>query len=308
MKIENLYIASKMDELPLSVILAEPDGDPVGVVQLVHGMAEHKERYLPFIEYLCEYGFVCLIHDHRGHGKSVLTEDDLGYFGENGAEATVEDVHQMTEFLKERYPGKPITLFGHSMGSLTVRCYLRKYDADIDSLIVSGCVSENPVAKIGLGLVKTLKGLKGEHGKSGLIDSMALGGYSKAFKDEPSPNAWICSDPAVVEAYDADPLCGFHFTLNGYAALMGQLIDCYKTDGWAMANKNLPIHFISGEYDPCMVNLEAFVAALQFLRERGYTDVTSTLFENMRHEVLNEKEHMKVYEDVLPHIARKKLA
>lgn len=299
MKQEFFYIPSLQDKLPLHVLLVTPDDPPKGLVQFCHGMAEHKERYLPFMEFLAEQGYACLIHDHRGHGQSVLSPEDLGYFGDNGAEAAVEDLHQMTLLLKERYPGLPLSLFGHSMGSLIVRCYLKKYDADIDALIISGCVSYNPGAKAGLRLVKMLQKIQSPHAHSSLVDNLAFGSYSRSVRPCPSRNSWICSDPEVVSTYDADPLCGFSFTLNGYEALFTLVCETYDPDGWSLSNPTLPIHFVSGVDDPCLIDLEAFAKALQFLRNRGYQNVSSTLLEAMRHEVLNEKDRDKVYQDVL---------
>ena len=296
---EFFYVASEQDQLPLHALLVTPEAAPRGLVQFCHGMSEHKERYLPFMEYLCSQGYACLIHDHRGHGQSVLSTDDLGYFGENGAQAAVKDLHQLTLLFKERFPGLPLSLFGHSMGSLIVRCYLKKYDGDIDALVVSGCVSQNPAAKAGLQLVKAMEKVRSPHTRSHTVTAMAFGSYRRSVKGAASPNAWICSDPEVVVAYDADPLCGFEFTLNGYEALFTLVCETYQTEGWGVSNPSLPIHFVSGVDDPCLINLESFAKALQFLRSRGYANVSSTLLEDMRHEVLNEKGKEKVYLDVL---------
>ncbi len=304
MKQENYIIPSLFDGTKLSVLVTVPDSEPVGLVQFCHGMAEYKERYLPFMSWLSEQGFVCLIHDHRGHGQSVACADDLGYFGARGNEAVVEDTHQMTLRLRELYPGLPLTLFGHSMGSLIVRCYLQRYDADLDALVVSGCVAANPAGAAGLGLVKALKLFKGERHRSAFITKMAFGTYNKNIPDAKSPNAWLNTDEQAVAAYDADPLCGFTFTLNGYEALFKLIIGCYDAKAFGLAKPGLPIHFVSGSCDPCLTDAAHFRAAVDFLKERGYTSVTDTLFEGLRHEVLNEPTRMTVYADVLAHLAR----
>ena len=143
---KTVYLTSKQDGLKLHVLLMEPEGEPKGIVQIVHGMAEHKERYEPFMEMLCKHGYISVIHDHRGHGKSIRKEEDLGYFYDESGTAIIEDVHQITQWTKERYGKLPYHLFGHSMGSLVVRCYLKKYDDELDSLIVCGSPSENKAA------------------------------------------------------------------------------------------------------------------------------------------------------------------
>ena len=303
MKQEYFTVASAVDGLPLSVLLVTPEEAPKGLVQFCHGMAEYKERYLPFMEWLAAQGYACLIHDHRGHGQSVRAQEDLGWFGEDGGRAVVEDTHQMTLFFREKFPGLPLTLFGHSMGSLIVRCYLRQYDKDLDALVVSGCVSENPAAKIALGLVRFLEKSKGDRHRSKLITGMAFGSYAKPFKGETSPNCWLNTDADAVAAYDADPLCGFTFTLNGYEALFTLCGACYETEGWGMAKPELPIHFVSGADDPCMTSAKLFASAVAFLRGRGYRAVSSRLFSGMRHEILNEPEHLTVYEEVREHLA-----
>ncbi len=301
---EFFYVSSLLDEYPLHVMLATPDEAPRGLVQFAHGMAEYKERYLPIIEFLCDHGFACMIHDHRGHGKSIIMEEDLGYFGENGAEAVVEDLHQLTILFKTRFPDVPLTLFGHSMGSLIVRCYLKKYDGELAALLVSGCVSENPAGKAGLGLVKGLQVFRSPRSRLQFIHNIAFGSYNRKFEDAPSPNAWLSTDPSVVEAYDADPLCGFVFTLNGFESLFQLIVDTYDEKDWQVSNPDLPIHFIAGIDDPCIISLEAFVEAMNFLRVRGYRHVGSTLWDGMRHEVLNEVDKEKVFETVLRNVAK----
>ena len=126
---KTVYLTSKQDGLKLHVLLMEPEQSPKGIVQICHGMAEHKERYEPFMQMLCSNGYISVIHDHRGHGKSVKDVVDLGYFYDDSGKAIIEDAHQVTTWMKERYGEElPYHLFGHSMGSLVVRCYLKKYD------------------------------------------------------------------------------------------------------------------------------------------------------------------------------------
>ena len=151
MKEEKYRHISKTDSLEISVLRAEPDNaDEIkGIVQIVHGMNEYKERYLNFISFLVSKGYLCVIHDHRGHGESIKSRDDLGHMYEGGFEALIDDTHEITLEIKEyakKLTGKelPLTLIGHSMGSMVVRSYIRKYDSDIDKLAVIGCPSKSP--------------------------------------------------------------------------------------------------------------------------------------------------------------------
>lgn len=297
MKTEHISFVSRQDGLILDGLIIAPDS-PKAVLQLVHGMCEHKERYIPFMEYMAEQGFACVIHDHRGHGRSVKAISDLGYFYENGAEAIVEDTYQVLKETKERYKGFPYILMGHSMGSMIVRCFIKKYDSEIDALIVCGSPSVNEAVDFGVGLVRFLMKFKGDHGKSRLMDYIVTGNCDKVFAKERLKSSWITSDKAVVEAYNADPYCNYTFTLNGYEALLMLMKNTYSKKGWKMSMNELPIHFIAGAEDPYITNASKFESAVQFLRDRGYKNVTAKLYEGMRHEVLNEKNKAIVYKDV----------
>jgi len=297
MKKKELEFLSKQDNLRLSGLLIEPEKGKA-ILQISHGMCEHKERYIPFMEYMAKQGYICVIHDHRGHGKSIQSKEDLGYFYKNGGQNLVEDLHQVTESIKEQYPKLPCFLFGHSMGSLAVRCYCKKYDAELDGLIVCGSPSENSIAGIGILIDKAVQKYRGERGRSSVIDHVFSKDFEKAFEEEKTPHAWICSDKNVVTAYNEDPLCNFTFTLNGYEALLWLVKNTYSIQGWKLENPDLPIYFISGEQDPCMIDKKKFTEAVEMMRRTGYRQVSSKLYKGMRHEILNEIGKEQVYTDI----------
>ena len=138
------YIESEADGLDISVLAVVPDETPYkGILQLVHGMSEYKERYLPFMEYMAKKGYVCVIHDQRGHGKSVRALDDLGYMYGGGADAILKDIEVVNREMHQQLPDLPLILFGHSMGSLAVRAFARDHDDCMDMLIVCGSPSKN---------------------------------------------------------------------------------------------------------------------------------------------------------------------
>jgi len=292
-------IKSDYDDLDLSVLVATPaDKVPVGIVQLVHGMTEHKERYIPFMNYLAERGFVSIIHDHRGHGKSLKSENDLGFFYKGGWKAMVKDVLKVQNYVKKEYPGLPVYLFGHSMGSMVVRSFVKRYDDSVAKLIVCGCPSYNAAAGAGLALAEAMSFIMGEHYRSGLLQYLSTGAFNKKFKKE-GPCAWHTVNKDNVEKYIADPQCGFRFTANGYANLFSLVLDCYAKKDWTIKNPSLPILFISGGDDPCRLSDEKFYQAVNFMKERGYSDVSSRLYEGLRHEILNEKECETIFADVV---------
>ena len=296
---EKTKIKSNQDGLELDVSFTKPEGEIKGIVQISHGMAEHKERYYPFMEYLASCGYICIIHDHRGHGASVKKQEDLGYFYDDKAEYIVEDLHQITTYIKEKYPDKKLILFGHSMGSMVVRKYIKKYDKDIDKLIVCGSPSQNPYLGLALIVVKILKTFKGEYHRSNLIQKLAFGLYNKKIENPISENAWVCANEDTVREYDKDELNGFVFTLNGFQNLFTLMKDIYSKEKWNLNNKALPIFFIAGEDDPVIVSSKDWQKAQDFLKEVGYENVSGKLYSGMRHEILNEKEKQKVFEDIL---------
>lgn len=299
-------ITSEYDSIPISIIHSVKSAEkPKAIVQIVHGMCEHKERYLDFMTFLAEKGYYCIIHDHRGHGESVKSAEDLGYFYTGGYRAMVEDTKAVSVFAKKDCGEDiPFFLLGHSMGSMIVRSYTKLYDKDIDKLIVCGSPSANPAAGIGKMLARLIGSIKGDRHRPAIIQKISFGAFNKNFKGEESPNAWVCSDPEVIKAYDNDPLCNYTFTVNGFHNLFSLMQDCYGTDGWAMNRPGLPILFISGAEDPCLTNEKSFLKAVDNMKKAGYKNVSYRLYPGMRHEILNEKDKFTVWNDVADFISR----
>lgn len=293
--ISQYSVRSERDGTMLSVLKVSPESRIRGVLQMAHGMAEHKERYTAMMQFLADRGYVCVMNDHRGHGASVASEKDLGYFGKDGANALVDDLHQITTALRKEYPGVPLYLYGHSMGSLAVRVYRNRYEADIDGLIVCGSPGQNPAADAGIRLIKLLTVFKGGHGYSKLITKMT-GGMSARFANEGSPFAWLSTVHGEVEKYEKDPLCGFPFKLNGYQALMELMKQAYMPA--KTAKPDMPVHFLSGADDPCMPDKAGFENAVNVMRANGCARVTSKLYEGRRHEIHNEDIREQVYADI----------
>lgn len=291
-------IISPFDGLRLSLIYAEPEGSPKGIVQIAHGMCEHKERYIPLMEYLCSNGFAVVCNDHRGHGASVKSEEDLGYMGKDGWLGLVEDLKAVTLWARDRWPGIPLNLFGHSMGSMAVRSYAKRYDSMIDSLIVCGCPSDNPAKGAGILLARVIGCIKGWHHRPAILQKMSFGAYNKPFEKEGWPAGWVCSDPDILKAYHSDPLCQYIFTADGFLNLLLLMKDCYSTD-WKASHTELPIHFISGAEDPCRVDDEALAKAVRAMQDRGYENVSLKVYPGLRHEIHNETDHQEVWSDIL---------
>ena len=301
---------SQSDGLPLSVLRIEPNesSNIKGIVQLVHGMCEHKERYVDFMRFLAENGYITVIHDNRGHGESVKSKNDYGYFYEGGYKALIEDIHEITVETKKYaedelgIDGLPYTLLGHSMGSLAVRCYIKKYDYELDRLCVIGCPSDLPGTKYGLKFIQLISKIKGERSCSKLVDYLVMDShYKKKYKKE-GPMAWQFTNPEAAQKLINDPLCHIRFTLNGYENLVKLTLETYSDQGYVMKNPGLKIKFFSGREDPCAVSKTAFTNAMRLIKRQGYKNVNGKMYKGMRHEVLNEADNMRVYKDILDFI------
>ena len=257
-------------------------------------MVEHKEYYYDFMEYLAKNGYACIINDHRGHGRSIKNISDLGYLYEESSDYLVEDLHQITMYLKNKFPNKELVLFGHSMGSLIVRKYLKKYDFEINKLIVCGSPSINKMSKIGLILSKTVKLLKGERYRSNFLNKLALS------NDE--TNSWISDNKEYIDKYNNDKLCGYIFTTNGFINLTNLMIDVYSKRDWKLKNKKLPIFFIAGRNDSVIKSEKLWHKSISFLKDVGYKNITYKLYDDMKHAILFEKNNANVLKDIIDFI------
>ena len=287
--------------------LWSPDCPPRGVVQLVHGVAEHIGRYDAFARFLCDNGFAAAGTDHLGHGLTVRDESEKGWFAEtNGWEKIILDEKTMRDTLKKRFPGVPMILLGHSMGSFMARTYIGDYPEDFDLCILSG-TGHTPGAVCRAGRMVARREIRrnGSKYRSATLQNMAFGSYLKGIENPIGASDWICRDEAVIRAYEEDPLCGF----MGTAELMYEMMRGLETIGNNNHNmkmkKDLPILFIAGEADPVGGWGKGVRTVFDRFKGIGMQDVTIKMYPEMRHEVLNELGKEQVWQDVLGWINKK---
>ena len=285
---------------------ARPDLSPRAVVQLVHGMSEHVERYAPFAEFLVAHGFVVCANDHVGHGKTACSADDLGHMPlEAGEDALVEDVHALREKVRERYPGTRHVMFGHSMGSFVTRVYLTRHAEGLSAAILCGTGQQPRTQTVaGRMLTRLLAALRGERHRSRLIDSMGAGAYGRAIKDARTSVDWIATDPDVVDEYIADPLCGQTFTVGAYGVLASLVADATDARLAQRVPRDLPLLFIAGAEDPVGECGRGVSRAVDEYRNAGLRLVEKTIYPGARHEILNEPIRETVWADVEAFLAR----
>lgn len=274
-----------------------------GVVQLVHGMAEHIERYDEFARFLAGLGYVVFGHDHIGHGKSVSSMDDLGNLPLDGGKKILVDDVDLVRKAALKASGKtedlPVFVFGHSMGSFVVRSYITHYPQGLTGAVLCGTGNQaRALSLAGRTVARTIGRLRGEDYHSRFVDSLVIGAFSSSIEDARTDCDWISTDPSVVDAYIADPLSGAMFSVGGYATLTDLTAEVVRKASAAQVPKDLPLLFIAGAEDPVGNGGEDVKAAAQLYRDAGVADVRTIIYPNMRHEILNEPRRQDVFNDV----------
>jgi alpha-beta hydrolase superfamily lysophospholipase len=287
------------------------DDEYVGVLQICHGMQEYILRYDEFATYMADRGFVVVGHDHIGHGLSVRNQDELGIMHtDRPAEVMVEDILTNYEMTKREYPNLPYTILGHSMGSYLLRRFLSEKALSLSGLnaaIIMGTGTEADAAiKMGKLVVNMLISMKGRDHRSKFVANLMYGApYKKYDVTGANPeNSWLSKNVESVKAYYANPLDNYMFSLNGYKVLL----DCTGYDNRKenidKVRKDLPILFVSGKDDPVGNLGKGVEAAYNKFLDCGITNIDLKLYENDRHEILNETDREDIYQDIYEWILR----
>ena len=300
-KIDYTFLSSNKKTNIHAITCLPKDGNYTMVLQMIHGMYEYIERYLPFFEYLTSKGFVVVGHDHLGHGQSINSKEDLGYFGKpNPNDLLIQDIHILRSRTLEKYPNLPYFMAGHSMGSYLLREYICFASYGLAGVIIIG-TGYLPLCETSAGLTfcQIMSCFKGNHHRSKLVKKLSMGGgaYKKYDMNKVDlNNSWLTRDPNIVKAYNEDKKMDFEFTLNGFLGLIQAIEYSCNSVNVAKIRKDLPILFISGDSDPVGDNGKGVKKSYEMMKEVGIMDVTMKLYENDRHEVLNELNKEEVYE------------
>lgn len=277
-----------------------PEGEARGVIQIVHGVAEHIGRYGETARFLNQHGFIVVGEDHLGHGLTT-DEANRGFFAEkNGWKLVVRDIRKLRKLQGDQNPELPYFLLGHSMGSFLTRTYLIDYPRTLTGAIISGTGQEPAPVVLAGKLAATLEAKRlGSHGVSKLVDTLSLGAYNRKFKPNRTSADWISRDEAQVDAYLADPMCAYQPTVTMFRDMMGGLQYIAKQSNLDRMCPTTPIYFFSGDQDPVGGMGKGFQKVTAMFRASGCQHITARLYEGGRHEMLNEVNRQEVLEDLM---------
>lgn len=302
MKVEFTFM-SKDGRTPVHAVRWVPEsGNCRAILQIIHGMTEFIERYEPFAKYLAEHDILVVGHDHIGHGQSVLTKKDWGFFAHgNPAAILLQDMHKLRKIMQKEYKGVPYFMLGHSMGSFLLRSYLSSRGKGLSGAIVMGTGFTDPrMSQAGIALTNLLSKVYGWRHRSGLLTRIALGSNKRFDMTGKHPeNSWLTRDEKIAKWYYKHPACTYVFTLNGYRALFETVKHSCRQENADRIRKKLPLLLVSGADDVVGDYGKGVKKAREMYRKAGIEDLKMVLYKNDRHEILNELDRDKVFADLL---------
>lgn len=307
------YMIKTQREIPgedghlIVAILYTPKTNVIGHIHILHGMAEHQQRYEKFAMYLTEQGYAVSTHDHRGHGLTAKQNDaPFGYFAkENGFEVIVDDAHRVIEAIRQDVDWDKVTIIGHSMGSFVARRYIQEYSEETKKVILIGTGGLNASHRAGLLAARFLAKQKGPLAPAKLLEQVSFGSYNNRIEPVNTPSDWLSTDPDEVQKYLEDEWCGFTCTNQLYVDLLSGMTMISKEAEINKIRKGLPILLISGREDPVGEYGKGVWRVAKQYYHAGFTHVAVHLFEHKRHEILNEQNNEMVYKTIIKWLEKK---
>ena len=304
---KDFYFNSSTGKNKIHARMCVPDAEPRAIVQIIHGIAEYIDRYDEFMSFLADNGIIAVGTDHLGHGKSIESEEQTGFFAyDNGWDYVVRDEEVLRLAMHENYPELPIIVFGHSMGSFMARTLLIRYPDAFNAAIISGTGNQG-AALVNGGLImgNLVTGLKGAHHYSKFLNNLAFGSYNKIYDNPKTEYDWLSRDEANVQKYIDDPLCGFIPSCSLFRDMMTGVKFITNKKNLTAMNKDMPVYFMSGDMDPVGECGKGVQKAYNNFLEAGMKDVSIKLYPGGRHEMLNEINKDEVYTDILAWLGSK---
>ncbi len=281
-----------------------PEGEIRGVVAISHGMRDYIGRYKLLCEYLTGRGFAVVGNDHLGHGGTAASSEDFGYFAKkDGYKLVISDLYKMNAIIKDEFPGVPVILLGHSMGSFLARLYAELYPDTIDGIIIHGTGGKNPLLPIGKAIISLVGLLFGDRHRSRLVTGIAFGSYNARFDKSEGEEAWLTREGSLVSDRKGNPYTDFMFTAAGYRDLFNMIGLSNSKAHFAAFPKSLPTLVMSGGDDPVGDYGKGVRFVYDSLKGEGVSNLTLKLYEGARHELFNETNREEVFSDIVEWIS-----
>jgi alpha-beta hydrolase superfamily lysophospholipase len=302
MKYEHFTFRAE-DNTEIYVYSWMPDDNviPKGILQISHGMAETASRYERFAQYLVEQGYIVYANDHRGHGKTAGKPENVGYIADkNGLFLIVKELHLLSDIIREKYPELPLFLFGHSLGSFIVQKYIILYGKELKGVILSGSNGKQFIKVIlGFFITKFVMMKDGRKDRSVKLNNLMFGNFNSCFKPIRTEFDWLSRDIKEVDMYIGDPYCGAAFPAEFYYGLVKFLHDIQQKKNLKLIPNNLPIYIFSGNKDPAGDYGKGVINLYKTYKRLQIRDIRIKLYEDGRHEMLNEINREEVYLDIV---------
>lgn len=285
--------------------LPDEGAEPRGIVQVAHGMCETAARYARFAESLTAAGYAVYANDHRGHGLTAGKVTLLGDAGENGFYWMRRDLAEIGRTARERHPGRPLYLLGHSMGSFLTQKLMCEEDGSLyDGFILSGSNGPRHMLRAGERLAASQLRLQGPEHRSVLLNALVFGAYNRAFSPVRTAFDWLSSDPAEVDRFIEDPFCGAICTTRFFRDFFRLLREIHTRASLKTLCIDKPVYLFAGDRDPVGFNGKGVLKLAEMYRSQGITDLECKLYPGGRHEMLNEVNREQVIEDLTDWLSR----
>lgn len=300
---ESTFTLAISDDRQMFVYRWLPEIRPAAVVQIVHGLAEHAERYRRLAKALTREGYAVYASDLRGHGRTATDPRALGFLGEgDGWRGCLDDLWRLNQTIAAENRGTPIVLLGHSMGATMARQFMAEHGDSLAGVVLSGSSGQpTPLAACGRMIARAERLRLGNRGRSTLIRSLTFDSFNKRFEPARTKFDWLSRDPAEVDKYIADPLCGFNASLQLWIEMLDAW--CGIAKSCAAVPRSLPIYVISGGDDPVSGGTKMLQPMLAQYRAAGLL-VEHKFYTEARHELLNEINRQEVTADLLAWMKR----
>jgi alpha-beta hydrolase superfamily lysophospholipase len=274
---------------------------PKAIVQILHGMAEHSGRYARLAAALAAAGYTTYAHDHRGHGQSISEASPTGHLADHDSwHRIVEDAHGVNREIARRHPGLPVIMLGQSMGSFLLQHLLIEHPGDMVAAALAASNGKPPaIATLGKVVARLERARVSRRNPSTLLQRLSFGAYNHAFAPARTEFDWLSRDPAEVDTYVADPLCGFPMSTQAWVDLLDALGLIARPRNVAKVPKDTPLYLLAGDRDPLGYNGKGMKRLHDAYKRAGIADVRLKLYPGGRHEMFNETNRQEVMDDLI---------